>query len=48
VEILNCYAQNSCGPSSCANNDDKCGANKIGKGTAGYPIAKEVYDCLCP
>jgi hypothetical protein len=47
VEILNCYAQNSCGPSSCANNDDKCGANKIGKGTAGYPIAKDVYDCLC-
>lgn len=48
VDILNCYAKNSCGPSSCANNDDKCGANKIGKGTAGYPIAKEVYDCSCP
>jgi hypothetical protein len=47
VDILNCYAANSCGPATCGNNDDKCGANKIGKGTAGYPIAQKVYDCLC-
>ncbi len=47
VEILNCYVANACGPTTCGNNDDKCGANKIGKGTAGYPIANQVYDCIC-
>lgn len=48
VKILDCYAVSSCGPASCGtNNDDKCGANKIGQGTAGYPIAKDVYDCAC-
>jgi hypothetical protein len=47
VDILDCFAANACGPTSCANNDDECGANKIAKGTAGYPIATEVYDCLC-
>jgi hypothetical protein len=47
VDILNCYKANSCGPATCSNNDDKCGVNKIGKGTAGYPIAKDVYDCAC-
>jgi len=25
----------------------KCGANNIGKGTAGYRIAEDVYACLC-
>ncbi len=47
AQILDCYVQHECGPSSCANNDDVCGVNKIGKGTAGYPIAKTVYDCMC-
>jgi len=47
ADILNCYAANSCGPSTCGGNTDKCGANNIGKGTAGYPIAQTVYDCLC-
>ncbi len=47
VKILDCYAANACGPATCANNDEKCGANKIGQGTAGYPIAKTVYDCAC-
>jgi hypothetical protein len=47
VDILDCYAANSCGPSTCSSNDAKCGANKIAKGTAGYPIAEQVYDCLC-
>ena len=47
VDILDCYAANSCGPATCGANDDKCGANKISKGTAGYPIAQKVYDCLC-
>jgi hypothetical protein len=45
--ILDCYYQNGCGPSMCGGNTDKCGANIIGKGTAGYPIAQDVYACLC-
>lgn len=45
--ILDCYYQNGCGPSTCGGNTDKCGANNVGKGTAGYPIAQDVYDCLC-
>jgi len=47
VQILDCYSANSCGPASCAGNTDKCGANNIGQGTAGYPIAQDVYMCLC-
>jgi hypothetical protein len=47
VQILDCYYQNSCGPATCGGNADKCGANNIGKGTAGYPIASDVYTCLC-
>lgn len=47
IKILDCYAANACGPATCSSNDDKCGANKIGQGTAGYPIAKQVYDCAC-
>ncbi|RYZ07419.1 MAG: hypothetical protein EOO73_12255 [Myxococcales bacterium] len=47
VAVLDCYVLNSCGPASCSQNDDKCGANKLQKGTAAYPIAKQVYDCMC-
>lgn len=47
AQILDCYYQNSCGPATCGGNADKCGANNIGKGTAGYPIASDVYTCLC-
>ncbi|HXK20783.1 MAG TPA: hypothetical protein VNG33_23390, partial [Polyangiaceae bacterium] len=47
VDILDCYYANACGPASCGGNTDKCGANNIGKGTAGYPIAADVYMCLC-
>ena len=47
VDILDCYVANACGPATCGGNTDKCGANKIGKGTAGYPIAQDVYGCLC-
>jgi hypothetical protein len=47
VDILDCYAVNDCGPSTCANNDDKCGVNKIAKGTAGYEIAADVHACIC-
>ena len=47
VDILDCYALNDCGPSTCANNDDKCGVNKIAKGTAGYEIAADVHACIC-
>jgi hypothetical protein len=47
VQILDCYYANGCGPATCGGNTDKCGANVIGKGTAGYPIAQDVYTCLC-
>jgi hypothetical protein len=47
ADILNCYAANNCGPATCGGNTEKCGANNIGKGTAGYPIAQDVYTCLC-
>jgi hypothetical protein len=47
VQILDCYYANACGPATCGGNTDKCGANNIGKGTAGYPIAQDVYTCLC-
>jgi len=47
VDVLDCYATNSCGPGTCDGNTQKCGANVIAKGTAGYPIAADVYNCLC-
>jgi hypothetical protein len=47
VDILDCYETNACGPGTCDGNTQKCGANVIGKGTAGYPIAADVYNCLC-
>jgi hypothetical protein len=43
--VLDCYLANNCGPETC--NDQTCGANKLQKGTAAYPVAKTVYDCLC-
>lgn len=45
--ILDCYIKNHCGPASCSSQDASCGANKIGKGTAGYGIAKTVFTDLC-
>jgi hypothetical protein len=47
AQVLDCYLQNDCGPTTCADNDDECGANTIQQGTAPYPIAEEVYDCIC-
>lgn len=47
ADILDCYAVNDCGPSTCADNDDECGVNKIAKGTAGYEVAAEVHACIC-
>jgi hypothetical protein len=47
AQVLDCYLQNDCGPATCAGNDDECGANTIQQGTAPYPIAEEVYDCIC-
>ena len=47
VEVLDCYVANNCGPATCSGNDQTCGANKLQKGTAPYPVAKAVYDCLC-
>lgn len=45
--ILDCYVSKSCGPSSCANTDQKCGPNVLREGAAAYSIAQDVYACLC-
>jgi hypothetical protein len=47
IEVLDCYVENACGPATCSGNDQKCGANKLGFGTAPYPLAKSTYDCMC-
>jgi hypothetical protein len=47
IEVLDCYVANSCGPTTCAGNDQKCGSNKLQFGTAPYPLAQKVYDCMC-
>lgn len=45
--ILDCYVSKSCGPSSCANTDQKCGPNVLQEGAAAYSIAQDVYACIC-
>jgi len=45
--VLDCYLANNCGPETCSGNDQTCGSNTLQKGTAAYPVAKTVYDCLC-
>jgi hypothetical protein len=45
--ILDCYVSKSCGPSSCAGADQKCGPNVLREGAAAYGIAQDVYACMC-
>lgn len=45
--ILDCYVSKNCGPSSCANTDQKCGPNVLREGAAAYSVAQDVYACLC-
>jgi MYXO-CTERM domain-containing protein len=47
IQYLDCYYTNNCGPRSCGGNDGTCGVNTIGGGTAGQPIANQVYTDLC-
>jgi hypothetical protein len=47
VEVLDCFVENDCGPSTCTSADAVCGNNKLQRGTAPYPYAAEVYACLC-
>jgi MYXO-CTERM domain-containing protein len=47
IQYLDCYYTNNCGPRSCGGNDGTCGVNTIGGGTAGQPIADQVYTDLC-
>lgn len=47
AQVLDCYQANDCGPATCSGNDQTCGANKLQQGTAAYPIAADVYACLC-
>lgn len=47
ANVLDCFIANDCGPATCAGNTDVCGANAIQQGSAPYPIAQQVYDCIC-
>jgi hypothetical protein len=47
ASVLDCYIANDCGPATCSGNTDVCGANAIQQGTAPFPIAEDVYDCIC-
>jgi len=46
--VLQCYEDNNCSPTTCGQPDQMCGQNKLGKGTAPYPVALQVYNCRCP
>jgi hypothetical protein len=47
IDVLDCYLENDCGPSTCGNNDDACGVNQFTNGFAGIDYAIPVYDCIC-
>ncbi len=47
ANVLDCYITNDCGPATCSGNTDVCGANAIQQGTAPFPIAADVYNCIC-
>jgi len=47
IEILNCFIENDCGPSSCTSSDAACGNNTLQIGMEGYKYATPVYNCMC-
>jgi hypothetical protein len=47
AKVVDCYAANSCGPTTCATNDQKCGSNTLGLDASPYASAKVVYECMC-
>jgi hypothetical protein len=46
VDVLNCYENHHCGPSTCATGDQVCGPNTLGFGNAPYPFAQQVFNCI--
>jgi hypothetical protein len=46
ANYLACYKANACGPTTCGGQDQVCGVNKIGGGTAPKDIADQTYACL--
>jgi hypothetical protein len=43
---LSCYVTNNCNPSTCGGQDQVCGVNTLGGGTAPKQIADSAYSCL--
>ena len=46
VQVLNCYQNNFCGPSTCGTGGQVCGPNTLGFGNAPYPYAQQVFNCI--
>ncbi len=46
-QVLDCFVENDCGPASCTGVTQVCGNNAIQQGSAPYPYAAQVYDCMC-
>lgn len=47
ADILDCYIENECDPSTCSDNDQKCGQNTLKVDAAPFPAAETVYECMC-
>jgi len=45
--VLDCFVENDCGPATCTGVTQVCGNNALQQGSAPYPYAAAVYDCLC-
>lgn len=46
-QVLDCFVANDCGPASCTGITQICGNNTLQQGSAPYPYAAQVYDCMC-
>jgi hypothetical protein len=46
-QVLDCFIEHDCGPATCTDNTQVCGNNALQKGSAPYPYAATVYDCMC-
>ena len=46
-QVLDCFVENDCGPASCTGVTQVCGNNALQQGSAPYPYAAQVYDCMC-
>jgi hypothetical protein len=46
-QVLDCFIEHDCGPATCTDNTQVCGNNALQNGSAPYPYAAAVYDCMC-